>query len=424
MSSIHFMRSILFLTIALLLAQSPSTNAADRGEFYLKDGDRVVFYGDSITEQRLYTTFAETFVVTRFPDLKVNFVHSGWGGDRVTGGGGGNIDKRLKRDVLAYNPTVVTIMLGMNDASYRAFDEAVFNTYTNGYESMVRTLKQAIPNLRLTLIQPSPFDDVTRPPNFPGGYNEVLVRYGKYIQELAEREKATVADLNTAVTEATVKANQKNKELAVKFNPDRVHPAGPGQLLMAAELVKAWKAPALVTAVEINGEEGKVSKSEGTTVTGLQNSQGLSWVQADRSLPMPVDLKDSVYSLAMSSSDLMETLNQQRIKVTGLKTGNYNLKIDGDSVGVFSHEELAAGLNLAALPTPMVKQAQEVHRFTLLHNELHALRWRQVQVKTEDSLPHKAAALKALDDLESDVVAQQRQAAKPLSRKYEIVPQI
>ena len=35
--------------------------------FYLKDGDRVVFYGDSITDQRLYTTFTETFVVTRFP---------------------------------------------------------------------------------------------------------------------------------------------------------------------------------------------------------------------------------------------------------------------------------------------------------------------------------------------------------------------
>src|SRR5213593_169719 len=90
--------------------------------FYLKDGDRVVFYGDSITDQRLYTTFAETYVVTRFPKLDVSFVHSGWGGDRVTGGGGGPIDLRLRRDVFAYKPTVMTIMLGMNDGSYRAFD--------------------------------------------------------------------------------------------------------------------------------------------------------------------------------------------------------------------------------------------------------------------------------------------------------------
>src|SRR5206468_356370 len=81
--------------------------------FALKDGDRVVFYGDSITDQRLYTTFTETYVVTRFPKLDVSFVHSGWGGDRVTGGGGGPIDSRLRRAVLAYTPTVMTIMLGM-----------------------------------------------------------------------------------------------------------------------------------------------------------------------------------------------------------------------------------------------------------------------------------------------------------------------
>src|SRR5512136_1333551 len=101
---------VLFLLATPLLAQN---------NFYLKSGDRVVFYGDSITEQRLYTTFVETFVVTRFPQWKVDFVHSGWGGDRVTGGGGGPIDLRLHRDVLAYRPTVMTIMLGMNDGSYR-----------------------------------------------------------------------------------------------------------------------------------------------------------------------------------------------------------------------------------------------------------------------------------------------------------------
>src|SRR5690242_21565864 len=90
--------------------------------FHLKPGDRVVFYGDSITDQRLYTAFVETYVVTRFPRLKVSFVHSGWGGDRVTGGSGGPSDVRLRRDVIAYRPSVMTVMLGMNDASYRPYD--------------------------------------------------------------------------------------------------------------------------------------------------------------------------------------------------------------------------------------------------------------------------------------------------------------
>src|SRR5438270_8331609 len=108
------------IACSLLLASACAANA--QGAFGLRDGDRVVFYGDSITDQRLYTNYVETYAVTRFPNLRVSFVHSGWGGDRVTGGGGGGIEERLRRDVLAYRPTVMTIMLGMNDASYKAFD--------------------------------------------------------------------------------------------------------------------------------------------------------------------------------------------------------------------------------------------------------------------------------------------------------------
>src|SRR3954464_4086878 len=101
--------------LALTLLTGICLQAAQNGGFYLKEGDRVVFYGDSITDQRLYTTYVETYVVTRFPKADITFVHSGWGGDRVGGGTGGMIDKRLKRDVFAYKPTVMTVMLGMND---------------------------------------------------------------------------------------------------------------------------------------------------------------------------------------------------------------------------------------------------------------------------------------------------------------------
>src|SRR6478752_7484062 len=151
-------------TLILLLVAIAAAAAQD--PFYLKNGDTVVFYGDSITDQRLYTVFAETYVVTRFPQLNVKFIHSGWGGDRVTGGGGGPIDLRLQRDVIAYKPTVMTIMLGMNDGSYRAFNPDIFERYSSGFESIVRNVKQALPDIRITAIQPSPYDDVTRPPTF------------------------------------------------------------------------------------------------------------------------------------------------------------------------------------------------------------------------------------------------------------------
>src|SRR5580692_6064690 len=183
-----------------------SAGAFAQTDFYLKDGDRVVFYGDSITDQRLYTTFTESYVLTRFPQMKIDFTHSGWGGDRVTGGGGGPIDVRLQRDVFTYRPTVMTIMLGMNDGSYRAFNPEIFERYSSGFEYILQTVKGALPGIRITAIEPSPYDDVTRPPTFAGGYNAVLMRYGRFLRELGAKENLTLADLNTSVVAALERA--------------------------------------------------------------------------------------------------------------------------------------------------------------------------------------------------------------------------
>jgi hypothetical protein len=134
---------LLFLPLFLLAAQA-------QDDFYLKNGDTVVMYSDSITAQRLYTNFVESYVVKRFPKLNLRFVQSGWLGDRVDGGLAGSIDQRLARDVVA-------IMLGMNDAGYRPFDATLFKAYSSGYEHIVKALKTALPNVRITAIVPSPY---------------------------------------------------------------------------------------------------------------------------------------------------------------------------------------------------------------------------------------------------------------------------
>ena len=82
----------------------------------------------------------------------------------------------------------------------------------------------------------------------------------------------------------------------------------------------------------------------------------------------------------------------------------------------------AAGINLAELPTPMLRQAADVHDLTLRHNALHAARWRNVQVPLEkDQTPHLLKALDALDDLEADILREQRAAAQPRPRHFEVV---
>ena len=70
MTPTRFRNTCRIVPLVLVLIASAASLAAQSG-FYLRDNDTVVFYGDSITEQRLYTTFVETFIVTRYPQLKV-----------------------------------------------------------------------------------------------------------------------------------------------------------------------------------------------------------------------------------------------------------------------------------------------------------------------------------------------------------------
>lgn len=411
----------LFCLIALSLYTSLPSHAQEG--FHLKPNDRVVFFGDSITDQRLYTTFVETYAVTRYPKMNLSFVHSGWGGDRVNGGVGGPIDVRLWRDVLPYDPTVVTIMLGMNDGRYRAFDQAIFDEFGNGMQAIVRSLKRQLPNVRLTLIQPSPYDDVTRTPLFEGGYNQVLRRYSDFLKDLAAKEGLTTADMNTPVVAGLAKANTLDAANAAKLIPDRVHPGPAGHLMMAQALLLDWNATPLVTEVEIDATRKSITAQKNTYVQSLRAENNTwTWTQLDASLPMPVDTKDALTSLAIKAVNFFQSLNQQPLRIKGLPAGNYTLRIDGSKVATYSAADWAQGRNLAELPTPMLEQAAAVHALTLQHASIHNTRWRQVQVPLQRyQSPELLEALKGLDELEAALVKQQRQTALPLLRSYELV---
>lgn len=391
--------------------------------FQLHNGDRVVFFGDSITDQRLYTTFVETYVLTRFPTMNVSFVHSGWGGDRVTGGAGGGIEVRLARDVVAYHPTVVTIMLGMNDGRYRPFDDQIFKIYADGYRHIVEELKKELPGVRITAIEPSPYDDVTREPMFPGGYNSVLLRYSRFLAELAPQEGLSLADLNTPVTLMLERAKGSDPQLATKILPDRVHPGPAGHLIMAEALLKSWSAPDMVSDVELDAAGRKSVRSDNASISNLEFGKTISWTETDRALPMPVDLDDATMALAVHSSDFLGAMDRESLRVTGLAAGQYRLMIDGEEDGVFSAEQFGHGVNLAELKTPMWGQAWRVHNLTLKEATMHNTRWRNVQVPMEpEDLSGMGAAESSLDALDAELIRKQHDAAQPVAHRFEIVP--
>jgi len=190
---------------------------------------------------------------------------------------------------------------------------------------------------------------------------------------------------------------------------------------MAEALLKAWHAPAAVTDVEISAGDQRLARAGNTKVSALSFHDNISWTQLDNALPMPVDMSDKIVALAIHSSDFVQALDQELLRVTGLTAASYTLKIDGAEAGMFTANQLAEGINLALLPTPMAKQATAVHKLTLQHNNVHFARWRTVQVPLEkETLPNAEKAMAALDGLDADLVRQQRAAAMPKEHRYEL----
>ena len=161
-----------------LLAPALLAASAVAGEFFIKDGDRVVFLGDSITEQRLYTTYIEAYALTRHPEWKLWFRNVGWGGDTSWLRQRAHPDEKqlfaadeatqqkmvedsvgrgLKRDVLPLKPTAVTIKFGMNDHSYQKFREDIFKAYVRSQSELAKVLEAN--GARVAFLTPQPIED-------------------------------------------------------------------------------------------------------------------------------------------------------------------------------------------------------------------------------------------------------------------------
>jgi len=411
---------IAVLMVGLCFAQTPSTSNPS-ADFALHDGDRVVFYGDSITEQRLYTTYIEEYALTRFPDRKIEFVNSGVGGDKVSGGWAGPIDLRLQRDVFAYQPTVVTIMLGMNDGYYRAYDDGIFRTYADGYRHIVEAIQGKLPAARLFLLRPSPHDDITRAPEFDPDYNATMIRFGDFLAALAAEKHAQVADLNAPVVAALTRAKELNAAFSTTLMQDRVHPGSGVHWLMAEAVLKSWNAPAVVTTVALDAAKASVTSSANTSVTDLRkNKTSLTWAQQDRALPLPLPptKADPFLGMVEKVSDLDQALNRETLQAMGLAAGSYSLQIDDRQVAEFSADELAAGVDLARLDTPMLQQALLVAFDSERKDAIESERFTIAQ-DARTALDRDAA-----QELEADwkaAVEQQRKDAQPVAHRYGLV---
>jgi lysophospholipase L1-like esterase len=123
----------------------------------------------------------------------VTYHNAGVPGDKVTGGYAGDAALRLTRDVEPWTPTVLTVMLGMNDGGYVPSDPKIFADYQTGYEKLLTLLRAGAPNSRITLIENTPYDEITHGTEL-AGFMATTERNAAATPALGRRDGLPVVD--------------------------------------------------------------------------------------------------------------------------------------------------------------------------------------------------------------------------------------
>ena len=429
---------IFFLVV---FAQLLKALAAD---FLIRDGERVVFLGDSITEQRLYTTYIETYALTRHPQWKLSFRNVGWGGDTAWLRQRAHPDEQqlfaadetsqqkmvessvgqgLARDVLPLKPTFVTVKFGMNDHSYQAFREDIFRAYVRSQTELAKVLMAN--GARVAFLTPQPIED-KRPDPDKDARNQSLRRFSDGLKEVALKSGATFVDQFDPYMAVLLRERADNPPVFIGGG-DAVHPGAIGHTVMAWAVLKRLGASARVSNVVIDGSTQKVLTADGCRVENLKKSAAvLSFDRLDEALPMPIDPRAEP---ALKLAPILQELDRYELEVTGLPAGKYALAIDGESAGRASAEELAKGWNLANAPGPITQQSREVLKLVFEKNNVFFRRWREVQLynfpawaQGSEVEAKRAAELARLEQQISALEAQIDAARRPKSHHFELKP--
>jgi lysophospholipase L1-like esterase len=198
-----------------------------RPEWFLKDGDAVVFYGDSITARKLYCRIVEQ--AFRAAARKYNwqpnvkFYIMGYGGKTAKWG-----LEHLKK-VLIKKPTIVTLLWGINDAWDLSWpDTHRLAEHEAALTAQVRALQNA--GIRPVILSVPPVDEMRT--NYV--YNRVLDMYARVQQGVALSTGADFVDIRSAFKAAAV-----NSELDILM-PDGIYPDVAGHRIIAEAILQAW----------------------------------------------------------------------------------------------------------------------------------------------------------------------------------------
>lgn len=231
MNQQHLIRAIVTLLAFSVCYQPLRVAAEDAPSSGLQKGDRIVFLGDSITAGGVgeggYVTLIERGMARHHGGMEIEISGAGISGNKVP-----DLQKRLQRDVLDQEPTVVVIYIGINDVWHWNRDAGTTQEdYEAGLRDIIGRCQEA--GARVVLCTPSVIgerNDGTNP------MDSMLDQYAAISRKVAADLSCPLVDLRKQFLEHLKQHNPDNKERGV-LTTDGVHLNAAGNRLVADSIV-------------------------------------------------------------------------------------------------------------------------------------------------------------------------------------------
>ena len=225
-------------TSAAVAEETAGLEQLTAAETPLVEGEKIAFFGDSITMQGGHIEAIRKALQTseHTKDLGITLIKHGLNGGRVPtvlegkspwGDLGGTMEALLEKE----KPTIVVIQLGVNDVWHGEKGTSKAD-YEAGLKQMVAMSKQA--GATVILCTPSVIGEETK----DNKLTEQLGEYAEIVRKLAADQKVALCDVHTAFVAELKRLNQANKHSG-HLTYDGVHMNKAGNAVLADQVSRA-----------------------------------------------------------------------------------------------------------------------------------------------------------------------------------------
>jgi lysophospholipase L1-like esterase len=405
--------------VGLLAAAALGANGP-APDFALRDGDTVVFLGDSITAERGYGKVVENYTLLRYPGRKVRFINAGWGGDTAAGG-----LARLDRDVLARGATVLTVAYGINDIGWGTkADEEHRRLYLDSIREIVTRCRQHHVRVFVCSAAITAENPDTAEKGFLTRMCDEGMALSRSLGEGAIDVQRGMREIQRRVLDANAAAKDEKDKTSLHA-PDTIHLNDLGQLAMGFVIIKGLGGRADVSSAVLDAAGGRVLEAAGCRILAAKGSpRGVEFDRLDEGLPLNLG---PLGALQFRFIPIPEQLNRYLLTVRNLRAGRYELTVDGRAVGIYDQDQLARGVNIAsATPNgwepggPWDVQAALLKTLTQSRHELAQMEKMAEYYCGPGAATRPAGAQAA--GINADLERLQRETARPRSYHFVLRP--